>query len=132
MKSSNKKLKFASYIHNKKFGNYYLPARFQYVILRDYFAKKKMEFTLPQGEVIFTNKSIRLIDIIDKLDEKANLVLLSIYLIPDENKLRVKIFEKLLKKKIKTHFIFENLIARNGKEYSNISNLIKLKKIIYK
>ncbi len=132
MKSSNKKLKFASYIHNKKFGNYYLPARFQYVILRDYFAKKKMEFTLPQGEVIFTNKSIRLIDIIEKLDEKANLVLLSIYLIPDENKLRVKIFEKLMKKKIKTHFIFENLVASNVKEYSNISNLIKLKKIIYK
>ncbi len=132
MKSSNKKLKFASYIHNKKFGNYYLPARFQYVILRDYFAKKKMEFTLPQGEVIFTNKSIRLIDIIEKLDEKANLVLLSIYLIPDETKLRVKIFEKLMKKKIKTHFIFENLVASNVKEYSNISNLIKLKKIIYK
>ena len=51
---------FISYIQNKKFGIYYLPTRYQYVILRDYYKKFNQLFTLPQGEPVFANRNIKL------------------------------------------------------------------------
>lgn len=130
MKSLNNN--FISYIQNKKFGNYYLPARFQYLILRDYFSKNKQIFTLPQGEPVFTNNNIKLRSLINKLNSKNELVVLSIYILPINLKLRNEILNILIKKKIKTHFIFENIVADNKKQYSYVSNIIKLNQFLKK
>lgn len=127
MKSYKKK--FISYIQNKPFGNYYIPARFQYVILRDYFNKFKKLFSLPQGEPVFSKTSIRLRTIVNNLEKYDNLILLSIYVLPDNRVLREKMIQNLLKKKIKTHFIFENKIADNKKSYNNVLTDYKLSKL---
>ena len=126
MKSYKKN--FVSYIQNKPFGSYYLPARFQYVILRDYFGKFKKLFSLPQGEPVFSNTSIRLRTIVNSLERYDNLILLSIYVLPDNRVLREKMIQNLLKKKIKTHFIFENKIADSKESYKNILRDYKLNK----
>lgn len=122
------KKKFVSYIQNKPFGNYYLPARFQYVILRDYFNKFKKLFSLPQGEPVFSKTSIRLRTIVNNLQKYDNLILLSIYVLPDDRIFREELIQKLLKKKIKTHFIFENKIADSKESYKNILRDYKLYK----
>ena len=126
------KKNFVSYIQNKPFGGYYLPTRFQYVILRDYFNRNKKLFSLPQGEPIFSKTYIRLRTIISKLKKYDNLVLLSIYVLPDNKILRKEIIKNLIKKKIKTHFIFENKIAKNEKNYNDILRDYKLSKILEK
>lgn len=126
MKSYKKN--FVSYIQNKPFGSYYIPARFQYVILRDYFGKFKKLFSLPQGEPVFSNTSIRLRTIVNSLERYDNLILLSIYVLPDNRVLREKMIQNLLKKKIKTHFIFENKIADSKESYKNILRDYKLNK----
>lgn len=123
-------MRFVSYIQNKPFGNYYLPARFQYLILRDYFNKFKKLFSLPQGEPVFSKTSIRLRTIINNLEINDNLILLSVYVLPDKRVLREEIINKLLKKKIITHFIFENKIAKSKKSYDNILKEFKLNKLI--
>ena len=76
------KTNFVSYVQNKKFGNYYLPTRFQYVILRDYYNKYNQIFNLPDGEPIFTNTNIRLRSLIEELNSKNSLVVLSIGVFP--------------------------------------------------
>jgi len=126
MKSYKKN--FVSYIQNKPFGSYYLPARFQYVILRDYFSKFKKLFSLPQGEPVFSKTSIRLRTIVNSLERYDNLILLSIHVLPDNRVLREKMIQNLLKKKIKTHFIFENKIADSKESYKNILRDYKLYK----
>ena len=123
---------FISYIQNQKFGIYYLPARYQYVILRDYYSKNNQIFTLPQGEPVFTNKNIKLRSLINKLNSKNELVVLSIYILPSNLKLRNEILNILIQKKIKTHFIFENIVASNKKQYSEVSNIIKLNHFLNK
>ena len=125
----NKKLA-TSYILSKPFGNYYIPARFQYLILRDYFKKKKFIFSLPQGEPVFTKTRIRLRDIVSDLKPKSDFVILSIFVLPKDNIIRKKIINKLIEKKITTHFIFENRLAKNKNHYKEISNLLKLNKFI--
>lgn len=130
MKSLKINLKAKSYIQSKPFGNYYLPARFQYVILRDYFKKKKMIFSLPQGEPVFSKSKIKLLDTINKLKKNSDFVLLSIYILPNNKKLINELLKKLIKKKIKTHFIFENIIAKSKKQYLEILKLLKLNKFL--
>jgi len=125
---SHKKV-FISYIQNKPFGNYYVPARFQYVILRDYFNKYNSLFSLPQGEPVFSKTSIRLRTIVNNLNFFDNLILLSIHVLPDDRILREKMINSLIKKNIKTHFIFENTIAKSKVSYNVLKNY-KLNKLI--
>ena len=124
----NKAKKFFTYVQNKKFGDYYIPARFQYTILRDYYKKINQNFILPQGEPVFTKTGIRLRTIIDNLRKNDGLVLLSIYMLPEDSRIRLEIYKKLLHKKIETHFIFENIIARNSNDFKKINNFYKLNK----
>lgn len=123
---------YQTYIQNKKFGNYYLPARFQYVIFRDYFKKIKISFTLPQGEPVFSKTNIRLRSIINNLKNKDHLVLISIYVFPENFKLVEGILKKLISKKITTHFIFENLVVNSTKEYNRVLEILKINKHIFK
>ena len=126
----SQKNNFVSYIQNKQFGNYYLPARFQYVILRDYYNKHNQIFNLPDGEPIFTNTNIRLRSLVEKLNSNNSLVVLSVSVFPLKTNIRKNLIKKLLKKKIKTHFIFENIIASTKNDYDKVNDLIKLNDFI--
>jgi len=130
MKSYKKK--FISYIQNKPFGNYYIPARFQYLILRDYFNKINKLFSLPQGEPVFSKTSIRLRTIVNNLNNLDNLILLSMHVLPEDRVLREEMINKLIKKKIKTHCIFENMIANSKVSYIDMLKSYKLNKLISK
>ena len=129
MKSYNN-INYISYVQNKPFGNYYIPARFQYLILRDYYNKLGKLFSLPQGEPVFSKTSIRLRTIVNKLKNFDNLILLSLFVLPKSRVLREEMVNTLVKKKINTHFIFENLIANKKRDYNNILINYKLNKII--
>ena len=83
---------------------------------------------MPQGEPVFSKTSIRLRTIVNSLERYDNLILLSIYVLPDNRVLREKMIQNLLKKKIKTHFIFENKIADSKESYKNILRDYKLYK----
>lgn len=129
MKSYNN-INYISYVQNKPFGNYYIPARFQYLILRDYYNKLNKLFSLPQGEPVFSKTSIRLRTIVNNLKRFDNLILLSLFVLPDSRTLREDMIKILIKKKIKTHFIFENLIANKKSDYKNILENYKLNKLV--
>jgi sporadic carbohydrate cluster protein (TIGR04323 family) len=124
------KKRYFTYIVNKKFGDYYLPTRFQYVILRDYYQKINANFILPQGEPIFSNTKIRLRTIIKNLKFNEGLILLSIYQLPENKEIRESLLKQLIKKKIELHFIFEGLIIKNKKEFKKINTIFKLNKFI--
>ena len=128
MKSSVNKYKFFNYIQNSSFGNYYVPARFQYVILKDYYKKINQDFILPQGEAYFSKKKIRLNTLINELKKYDNLILISMFMFPQVKKDRLILFKKLIDKKVKVHLIFENLIIQNKSDYSKIENIFKLQK----
>ena len=129
MKSQIKK-KYYTYIVNKKFGDYYLPTRFQYVILRDYYQKINAHFILPQGEPVFSETKIRMRTIIKNLKLNEGLILLSIYQLPENKETRENLIKELIRKKIELHFIFEGLIVKTNKEYKKIETIIKFNKFI--
>lgn len=111
---------------NKKFGDYYLPTRFQYVILRDYYSKINAVFNMPQGEPVFTKTNIRLRSLIDEIKPNSILILLSIYMLPDDRIIRKEIISKMIKKKIELHLIFEKLVIKKQKDFKQINDVLKL------
>lgn len=130
MKLINNKKNYVCYVQSKRFGPYYLPVRFQYLIQRDYLANIKKPFILPQGEPVFSKTSIRLRSLVYKMSEDDNLILISVFMLPAENDIRKNLLKTIIKKKIKIHCIFENIIAKNKMEILNLNKRFKLNKIL--
>ena len=49
-------------------------------------------------------------------------------MLPENDSIRSEVLKELLKKKIETHFIFENTIAKKLNDYKKINNIYKLNK----
>ena len=88
------------------FGQKKIPRQnFQNPVFTYPFRKKNFPFALPQGEPVFTKNNIKLKDVISKLKINSDLVLLSVYILPN-NRIQIKeIINLLVKKKIRTHFM---------------------------
>ena len=68
----------------------------------------------------------------EKLNSKNSLVVLSVSVFPLKTEIRKNLIKILLKKNIKTHFIFENIIASTKADYTRVNDLIKLNNFINK
>ena len=55
------------YVLNKKFGEYYLPVRFQNKLMKLYCEEKSLTYSLPTGEIVFGNNYIQLKTLIKNL-----------------------------------------------------------------
>lgn len=132
MKNKSYKGKFVSYIQNSQFGMYYLPARFQYVILRDYFDKFNKPYIIPQVEPVFSKTQIRLRSIIKSLKAEDNLILLSVYNLSSDKKLRDQLIQSIIKKKIIVHFLFEGIVTNSKKDFNKISTFFRFNSFLEK
>jgi len=128
MKLSLKKNLLKSYVTNKRFGPYYLPARFQNKLLRQYCEEKNKIFSLSTGEIIFGDSYIQLRSLIKNIKKNEGLVFISAYTLPKDTQFRNKIINDLSKKKIECHFIFENMICKSHNDFKKINNFFKLRK----
>ena len=123
---NNKDKILRGYVQNNKFGPYCLPVTFQNKLLKQYCDEKDKIFALPQGEIVFSKNYIQLRSLIEKLRKNEGIIMMSIFMLPEKNKDRDKILVKLIKKRIECHFLFENIVVKNQKEYQKIDNIIKL------
>jgi sporadic carbohydrate cluster protein (TIGR04323 family) len=128
MKLSLKKDLLKSYVTNKRFGPYYLPARFQNKLLRQYCEEKNKIFSLSIGEITFGDSYIQLRSLMRGIKKNEGLVFISAYVLPKNNQFRNIIINYLLKKKIECHFIFENLICKSKSDFRKVNNFFKLRK----
>lgn len=125
-KNNNINMTLRGYVQNKKFGPYCLPVPFQNKLLKQYCEEKNLNFALPQGEIVFSQNFIQLRSLIKKLKSNEGIVMMSIYMLPDLIKTRKKIVQELIKKKIECHFIVENKIAKNKRDFDEIENILKI------
>jgi sporadic carbohydrate cluster protein (TIGR04323 family) len=130
MKLTKKEKDCICYVQSKNFGPYYLPVRYQYLIQRDYISKIDKSFILPQGEPVFSKTSIRLRSLVSKMRNNNILILISVFMLPDNNQTRINLLKLIIKKKIKIHCIFENIIAKNKFEILNLNKRFKLNKVL--
>ena len=114
------------YVLNKKFGEYYLPVRFQNKLMKLYCEEKSLTYSLSTGEIVFGNNYIQLKTLIKNLKKGEGLLFMSLSVLPSENKLRSIFINLLKKKKIECHFVFENLVIKKERDYLKINQFFKL------
>ena len=117
------KILFKGYVQGSPFGNYYIPARFQIILLRDYINKIKQNFGLPLGEPIFSNTKILLRTMVQSLKSNEAIVCLSVNVLPKDSNARVKLLKKIIKNKSQIHFIFENIIIKKDDDIEKIEKI---------
>ena len=124
-KSKKKNQTLRGYVQNKNFGPYSLPVPFQNKLLKQYCEDKNKKFTLPQGEVVFSKNYFQLRSIIKKIKKNEGLIMMSIFMLPYPQRDRDKIFKRIIKKNIESHFLIENKVAKTINDYIEIDNIFK-------
>ena len=91
MNSKNNKNKtLRGYVHNEKFGPYCMPVVFQNKLLKQYCDERKLNFALPQGEIVFQTSCNR--SLIEKLKHNEGIVMMSVFMLPQKAKKEIKSF----------------------------------------
>ena len=129
MTSQNKKIKaLVGYCHNKSFGPYSLPVKFQNIISANYAYKKNLIYGPGQGEPIFSKNHLQLKSMIRGPYNLNGIVMLSFYMLPKSKQKRYEIFKLAIKKKREIHFIIEDIILRDNKDIKRIEELFSYQK----
>lgn len=128
--NSSKKIA-QGYLFLKPFNRVYLPTNIQNIIIKNYCEQNDLLLKLSVNEHNIKNCWMELFSLLKK-DDTNIIVMMSIYMLPDNKKDFIK-FYKLLKKNEKHFvFVFENLKIKNIKELKNEVNKFKLFKELNK
>lgn len=125
------------YAWNKSFGPYSLPVKFQNQLCKLYSNQNSYIYAPAQGEPIISSV-FQLKSMLNEIKKNEEIVMLSMYMLPKVKNERKKIYNIVLKKKTKLHFVIENKIfSGTGSEtefenYFNYLNFIKDSNFLFK
>ena len=133
MISQSKKIKaLLGYCHNKSFGPYSLPVKFQNIICANYAYKKNLIYGPGSGEPIFSKNHFQLRSMIEEKNSRDGIVMLSFYMLPKTKKKRYDVFEIAIKNKKEMHFVIENIIFKSKEDIKKIEDLFSYQKFTEK
>ena len=125
----NKKIKaLLGYCHNKSFGPYSLPVKFQNIICANYTKHKGLIYGPGLGEPIFSKNHIQLRSMIKDGNKFNGIVMLSFYMLPKIKKKRKEIFDLAIRNHKEIHFVIENLVFQNLKDIKKIEDIFSYQK----
>lgn len=120
----------SGYVTVREFDGVNLPITVQHNLMRAYSENINAIYKLAQTELVVSNSSFVLFSILRRLKKNGNLIMCSIFMLPDNKKKRIKILNYVNNKKIKLHFVFENFVVKNEKTFFEVEQLLELKKLI--
>lgn len=133
MISQNKKIKaLLGYCHNKSFGPYSLPVKFQNIICANYAYKKNLIYGPGLGEPIFSKNHFQLRSMIEEKNSRDGIVMLSYYMLPKTKEKRYDIFKLAIKNKKEIHFVIENIVFKSKEDIKKIEDLFSYQKFTEK
>jgi sporadic carbohydrate cluster protein (TIGR04323 family) len=125
-------MKLKGYIFSRPFFEERVPQNVQNIVLRDYCKKKNIEFLLSSTEYAMENSSLILREIIEKYHLYDGIVFYSLLQMPTNRDERVKLYKKTLLNKKQIHYVLENLIVKNKKDFSELEKIFIIKTLFYK
>lgn len=117
---------YKTYVTNRKFGKYFLPARFQNKIISQYCNENNLNFSLPAGEIVFGETYIQMRSLIDELKKNNGVIFISIEVLPLKFDLKEKVLREMSKKNLEVHFIFENKKLKSKKDFEDFIRIFKI------
>tara|TARA_Y100000591_G_C21623640_1_gene589162 strand:- start:244 stop:645 length:402 start_codon:yes stop_codon:yes gene_type:complete len=123
-----KKSGFRGYIFSRTIDGSFIPHRVQNLVIKDYCQRKKLFFKLSATEYKMKDSYIMLNAVLKELNKIDGVVFYSIFMLPEDSRLRKKICNLFLKSKKNLHFALEEIVLKNLSSLKEIENIIKINK----
>tara|TARA_E500000178_G_C17029949_1_gene760067 strand:- start:1380 stop:1766 length:387 start_codon:yes stop_codon:yes gene_type:complete len=120
--------KVRGYNFSRSFMEERVPQHIQNIVIKDYCKRKNLNFLMSVTEYSMPDSFFILKDLMNNLTGLYGIVAYSLFQMPEDNKIRIKIFKKILKKKKKFFFASENLKLENKKDLDRLENIWLVKK----
>ncbi len=79
---------------------------------------------MSSNELYFKNSYLQLNDLIKNSREYVGIMMVSIYVLPSDNKLRNQIFKLFLRQNVELHIILENIVAKSKNDFNKLNELL--------
>ena len=108
------------------------PQHVQNIVIRDYCKKKKLSYLLSATEYGMEKSYLMLEKILVELKSKSvdGIVAYSLFQLPEDKKIRLKVYKKILSLKKEIHFSVEGLKISNRKEAKKIEDIWQIKQTL--
>mgnify|MGYP000182476464 CR=1 FL=1 len=104
------------------------PQHVQNIVIKDFCNKNGLNFLLSATEYSMKNSSYILNELINDLENIYGIVAYSLFQLPEDEKKRKLMINKILKKKKKIFFACENLKVTNIKEMNSVETIWRIRK----
>jgi sporadic carbohydrate cluster protein (TIGR04323 family) len=120
-------MKLKGYIFSRPFLGERVPQHIQNIVIRDYCVKNNFFFIMSATEYAAEESSYILTELINNLKNYDGIIFYSLFQLPIKKKNRHKLYDAILKKKKKLHFVVENLSVKKKEDYLEIEKIFLLK-----
>jgi len=119
--------KVRGYIFCRPFMGERAPQHVQNIVIRDYCEKNNLFYLLSFTEYARKKSHLMLDQALNELRNVDGIVAYSLFQLPENKKLRLKVYNKIIKMKKELHFSVEGLKVVNNKDIEKIENIWRIK-----
>ncbi len=119
--------KVRGYIFSRPFMGERAPQHVQNIVIRDYCEKNNLFYLLSSTEYAKKKSHLMLDQVLNELKNVDGIVAYSLFQLPENKKLRFKVYNKVIKSKKELHFSVEGLKVIKKKDIERIENIWRIK-----
>jgi len=121
-------LGFRGYIFSREIESNFIPQRVQNLVVKDYCDRNNIFFKLSATEYKMKNCYLMFNSVMKEIAKIDGIVFYSLFMLPDNQKDRFKIYKKIISNKKKLHFALEEMQLNSNKDIQKIENIYQIKK----
>ena len=118
-----KSKKVRGYIFSRAFMGERVPQHVQNIVIRDYCEKNNLFYLLSSVEYAMENCHLMLQQVLNEIKSVDGIVVYSLFQLPKNEKLRLKIYKKILNNKKEIHFSVEGLKIKSKKDIEKLESI---------
>lgn len=123
---------FRGYVTSRAFGEYRIPVPLQSLALRDYCARKGLQFILPANENNFPESYLVLEGMVQNLGDYSGIVMCSIHMLPQRPERRRQIYDRILSFGCSLHMVLEAHVIGSADDVGHVEELLMLNQIAHR
>ena len=118
---------FRGYCTHNSFGEYRIPVPAQNILYRDYANKHGLHFKLSVNELFFPNCYLHLRGLLEELDYLEGVLMCSIFMLPQDQKLREQIYQRFSESGCELHFVLESIVLRTRLDMEELETIFRIR-----
>lgn len=123
-------IRIIGYIFSRHFMGERVPQNIQNLVIRDFCEKNNLLYNLSASEYAMPRCHKILDQVIKELKSLDGIVAYSVFQLPEDNKKRYAVINRMFKKNKIFYFALENMTIKNQEDLETIENIWLLKKTL--